>query len=337
MIGMKRWTAAATLAIAVGFSGQALAQKQDLTLVVPNPSALNNFTLHVAIGEGYFEDEGLNVSVEAVNGSASVLQLLASGQADIGQPGPGPLLAARARGEDVVFIYNYFAKSVFGLVVAEDSPVQQPADLKDKVVGVGTADGAEVGFTRSILADAGLTEGTDYEFLAIGDGGTAIAAFLYMEVDAYAAAVSDAAIIEARGIPLREITPESHFGYFGNGWAVTRTFLEENKETLEKFGRALVRATHFGMDEANRETVLKHNAAANPQEGEDKELADALLTGIQSRVLSLDPNDPIGYQPPESWKMWHDSLVESGGLPGPMDDLEAAYTNEFVETWNAAP
>ncbi|PWL16447.1 ABC transporter substrate-binding protein [Falsochrobactrum shanghaiense] len=336
MTGLKSWVAAIGFALAAFNAGAAVAETRELTLVVPNPSALNNFPLHVAVGEGYFSDEGLKVNIQAVNGSASVLQLLASGQADIGQPGPAPLLGARARGEDIVFIYNHFAKSVFGLVVPEDSAVQSPADLKGSVIGVGTADGAEVGFTRSIMNDLGLTEGTDYEFLAIGDGGTAAAALLNKEVAAYAAAVADSAIIEARGIPLREITPEPYFAYFGNGWAVKRNFLENNKDALNGFGRALVRATKFGMDPANREAVLRHNAAANPQEGEDATLSSALLDGIQSRVLPLDSNDLIGYLPPEAWVKWQDSLVDSGALDAPLKDLDAAYSNQFVETWNTA-
>lgn len=333
----KKWVTAIWLSLAVLYSGSALAETRELTLVVPNPSALNNFTLHVANGEGYFADEGLKVNIEAVNGSASVLQLLASGQADLGQPGPAPLLGARARGEDVVFIYNHFAKSVFGLVVPKDSPVQTPADLKGSVIGVGTADGAEVGFTRSIMTDLGLKEGTDYEFLAIGDGGTAVAALLNKEVNAYAAAVADSAVIEARGIPLREITPEPYFAYFGNGWAVTRPFLEKNQDAIKGFGRALVRATKFGMDPANRETVLRHNLAANPQEGEDVVFATALLEAIKSRVLPLDPSTPVGYLPPEAWVKWQDSLVASGALEAPSKDLNAAYSNEFVEFWNKAP
>lgn len=336
MTRLNNWVTAFGLTLAVINTSPAYAETQELTLVVPNPSALNNFPLHVAVGEGYFEDEGLKVNVEAVNGSASVLQLLASGQADIGQPGPAPLLSARTRGEDIVFIYNHFAKSVFGLVVPKDSPVKTPADLKGTVIGVGTADGAEVGFTRSIMNDLGLTEGTDYEFLAIGDGGTAVAAFLNKEVDAYAAAVADSAAIEARGIPLREITPEPYFAYFGNGWAVTRPYLEENQEALKGFGRALVRATKFGLDPANREAVLRHNAAANPQEGEDAEFASALFTSLQSRVAPLVPEHPVGYMPPESWEKWQESLVASDALEAPLKDLNAAYTNEFVEFWNKA-
>ena len=291
MTGIKRMGAALLLAMSV-FT-PASAEVKELTIVVPNPSAINVYPLHVAVGEGYFEQEGLSVKVEAVNGSASVLQLLASGQGHIGQPGPAPLLAARARGEDVVFIYNHFSRSVFGLVVPEESPAKTPADLKGVTIGVGTADGAEVGFTRGIMTDLGLAEGTDYEFLAIGDGGTAVAAFLNKEVGAYAAAVADAAIISSRGIPLREITPEPYLDYFGNGWAVTRTFLNENPETLEGFGRALVKGTKFGLDPANRDATLKHVAAGNPQESEDPVFAAALLGAIQGRTLPVDSKDPL--------------------------------------------
>jgi NitT/TauT family transport system substrate-binding protein len=332
MTGLKRIGAAALLAI--GAISPALAEVKELTVVVPNPSAINNYPLHVAVGEGYFEEEGLSVKVEAVNGSASVLQVLASGQAHIGQPGPAPLLAARARGEDIVFIYNHFSRSVFGLVVPEDSPAETPADLQGMTIGVGTADGAEVGFTRSIMTDLGLNEGTDYEFLTIGDGGTAVAAFLNNEVGAYAAAVADVAIISSRGIGLREITPEPYLDYFGNGWAVTRAFLEANPETLQGFGRALVKGTKFGLDPANLEATLKHVAVGNPQESEDPQFAAALLGAIQSRTLPVDSKDPFGYMPPAAWVKWQDSLVASGDLEKPFENLESAYTNQFVETWN---
>lgn len=317
-----------------GATVSAYAQETKVTIVVPNPSAINNFALHVAIGEGYFKEQGLDVTVEAVNGSASVLQSMAAGQAQIGNPGPGPLLGARARGEDVVFIYNQFPKSIFGLVVKEDSKIQGPADIKGTTVGVGTADGAEVGFSRAILSKAGLAEGTDYQFLAVGDGGTAAAAFLNNEVDSYAAAVSDAAIIGSRGIPLREITPTEFLSFFGNGWAVTRSYLEANPKVIEGFGKALVKGTKFGLDPANRDAVLAHAAAGNPQEGEDKEFASALLTAIQDRITPLDVSNGYGYQPPEHWQMWHESQVATGALAKPLDDLNAAYTNDFVKAWN---
>ena len=308
---------------------------EEITVVIPNPSAINVFPLWVAIGEGYLEEEGLTVNVEAVDGSAPVLQAMAAGQAEIGLPGPAPVLAARARGVDVVFIYNHFAQSVFGLVVREESSYQAPADLKGQTIGVGTADGAEVGFTRAILNDLGMVEGQDYEFLPVGDGGPATAAFDRGDIEAYAAAVSDAAILNARGLRVREITPEQYLAYFGNGYAVMRSYMEERPEVIEAFGRALVRAVEFGMDPANQEQVLAHTTAGNPQEGEDPAFAAALLEAIKGRLTPADPAQGWGYQPAAHWELWHQSQIASGALSEPLPDLTAAYTNQFVEAWNA--
>jgi NitT/TauT family transport system substrate-binding protein len=326
-------SAAGAVALAIGISGAASAQTA-ITVVLPNPSAINVFPLYTAIGEGFFEEEGLTVTVESVDGSSQVLQALSSGQGQIGEPGPGPVLAARGRGEDVVFIYNYNVQSIFGVVVREESEFQEPIDLKGTVIGVGTADGAEVGFTRNILNDAGLVEGTDYEFLPVGDGGLAAAAFERGDISAYAAATSDAAIMGTRGLALREITPEEYLAYFGNGFAAMADYIEANPEVIEGFGRAMVRATEFALDPANREAALAHAREGNPQEGDDTALANSLFDAVSARIQPLDPATPWGYSPPEAWQMWHDAQVATGALEAPLDDVTAAYTNDFVETWN---
>lgn len=304
----------------------------EITLVVPNPSAVNFFPVYTAIGEGYFEAEGLRVRVEAVDGSAQVLQAMAAGQAQIGAPGPGPLLRARARGEDVVFFYNQNPNSVFGIVVREEATYQKPIDLKGTVIGVGTADGAEVSFTRTILNDQGMVEGTDYTFLPVGDGGLAAAAFERGDVEAYAAAVVDSAIMSARGLKLREITPPEYLSYFANGYATTAPYLAANPKVIEGFGRAIAKATAFGMQ--NKATVIKHCATANPQEGEDPALASALFDAIAVRMTPIVEDKRWGYQPPEHWQAWMESLVKTGDLDAPLADLTVAYTNQFVDTFN---
>ena len=327
-----------TLALGLSLSAMTRAQSGDLkeiTVVIPNPSAINVFSLWTAIGEGYFEEEGLKVNVEAVDGSSQVLQAMSAGQADIGEPGPGPLLGARARGLDAVFLFNLNPNSSFGIVVKEDSSYQTPIDLKGKVIGVGTADGAEVSFARTVLDGSGMVEGQDYEFLPVGDGGPATAAFLRGDIEAYAASTSDAAILNARGMPVRNITPAEYNTYFANGYAALRSYIEENPDVIEAFGRALVRGVVFGMDPANTDKVLEHTTAGNPQEGEDREFAAALLEAIRTRNTPPDLSKGWGYQDPAHWKAWHDSLLASGALKEPMADLDAAFSNEFIDTWNS--
>ena len=101
MINRRTFTASLLAAVpAASLMGtSALAQSlRDITFVQPSPSAINSFPVFVAIGEGYFEEEGLNVTVEAINGSGAVLQALSAGQAHFGRPGPGPMIAAKTRG-----------------------------------------------------------------------------------------------------------------------------------------------------------------------------------------------------------------------------------------------
>ena len=328
----------AVVAMVVGaFAANVAVAQTKITLAVPNPSAITWTPLWVAIGQGYFKDEGLEVTVEAVDGSSQVLQAMAAEQAELGFPGPGPLLAARARGVDVVFLYNVYPKSVFGLMVREESSYQGPAGLKGKTIGVGTADGAEVAFTRAILSDLGMKEDTDYTFLPVGDGGIAAAAFLRGDIEAYAAAVSDAAIMRSKGLALREITPEPYLAYFGNGLAALRAYMDKNPKVIEGFGRALVRGMKFASDPANENAVLENAAAGNPQEGEDRKFAAALLASTVERMTPTDTymSKGFGYLPPEHWKVWHENLVSSGDLKKPLDDLEAAYSNKFVDLWNA--
>lgn len=337
LVNLRAWASglglAAGLAVGLGVSGAALAQT-NVTFVSASPSAINVYPVLVAIGEGYFKDEGINVRWEALNGSGAILQALAAGQAQIGRPGPAPVMQARARGVDVVFLYNSLPRSSFGILVKEGSAYKSPGELKGKVIGVGTADGAEVGFARAILADYGLKENTDYKFIPVGDGGTATAGFLRGDIEAYAGSLADQAILNFRGMKVRDITPDKFQTLFGNGYVAMRSYIDANPKVIEGFGRALVRATRFTYDPKNREKVLAHLAAGMPSEIEDKGYANSLLDAVLAKGQPMDPSKGIGYQPPEHWEDWHKSAVETGTLKAPLDDIKKAYTNQFVDAWN---
>ena len=311
--------------------GAVAGQLTRLTVVLPNPSAINVYPLFAAIGEGFMAREGLEIHVEAVDGSGPVLQAVAAGRAQIGFAGPGPTLNARARGADVVFFYNYYTRSLFGLQVLAGSAYRVPSDLRGKVIGVGTADGAEVSFTRAILSEVGMAEGRDYTFLPVGDGGTAAAALLRRDVEAYAASVIDAAIMTSLGLTLREITPDKYLYRFGNGFVAMASFIAQNPRIIEGFGRAITRGAVWAAQ--NKQRALQHARQFNPQEAEDPAFVSALFDVVQARIQPAAGN-AWGYQPPEGWEAWHQSLLASGELDAPLPDLTAAYTNRFVAAFN---
>jgi NitT/TauT family transport system substrate-binding protein len=320
------------MAMSLGVQAQEL---KKVTLALPSPGGIGYFALYNAIAQKFFEEEGIEVDVQSVNGSSQVLQVLAAGQAQFGHPGPGPLLNAREGGEDMVYIYNYFSSSQFSLVAEEGSGFASPSDLKGKVIGVGTADGAEVAFVRSIFDAAGMKEGDDYTFMTIGEGGMAVAVFMQDAIDAFASDTAWMATLRLRGVKLVNLTPPDFKAYFGNGYAVSRAYLDENRDTITGFGRAIVRGARFGADPANKAQTLENAKLGNPQSLEDLDFAAALL---ETYILLTEPANPdkgYGYQNPTSWERWQDTLVKSGDLDAPLPDLTQAYTNEFVEAWNA--
>lgn len=339
MITRRTFTAALLAALPLSLFGTSAVQAQELreiTFVQPSPSAINSYPVFMAIGEGYFAEEGLKVNVEAINGSGAVLQALAAGQAQFGRPGPGPLLAARSRDVDAVFFYNVASRSNFGIVVREDSDIQDLEGLRGKVIGTGTADGAEVGFARNVMSDAGMTAGEDFEFLTVGDGGPATVAFNSGEMVAYSSSTADSAVLNQRGMKVRDITPAKFARFFGNGLVTMGDTIRNDRELVEKFGRAFIRGHAFALDDANREKVMAHLTAGNRQEGEDPEFQSALFDAIKSKTVPVDMSNGLGYLPEEVWEEWQDSLVAGGELQAPLDDLSAAYTNEFIADWNEA-
>ncbi|MPZ87179.1 MAG: ABC transporter substrate-binding protein [Nitriliruptorales bacterium] len=313
--------------------GDGTGELTEITVVTTSPSALNRFPLYAALGEGYFEEEGLSVTVESLDGSAPVLQAMAAGQAEIGTPGPAQTIGARVEGEDFVYFYNLFKANIFGIIVPADSDAQEPADLGGRTIGVGTADGAEVSLLRSILNDAGLEEG-DYDLLPVGDGGLAATAFIRGDVDAYIGNTSDNATIAARtGEEYRDITPDDYRPLFANGFAATGDFLRDSPELVEGFGRAIARGTVWGL--ANKDAALEYAREGNPEESAEPEFASALFDIVAERLQPLVDDPRWGYMPPEHWELWEENLLETGELEEPLGDaLEEVYTNEFVDAYN---
>ena len=69
--------------------------------------------MYVAINEGFFEEEGLNIDLSTGQGADKTMQQLLSGNADIGFSGP----------EQVVYIYNQGREDypvVFGQLTQKD-------------------------------------------------------------------------------------------------------------------------------------------------------------------------------------------------------------------------
>jgi NitT/TauT family transport system substrate-binding protein len=90
----------------------------------------------VAKDKGFYEEEGLDVTIKPGGPDIAPEQVIAGGGADVIVDWMGGALVAREKGVPLVNIAQPFQKSGLELICPKDGPVKTEADFKGKTLGV---------------------------------------------------------------------------------------------------------------------------------------------------------------------------------------------------------
>jgi NitT/TauT family transport system substrate-binding protein len=128
---MKRLVTAAFLAaLATG------AQAEDVTLQLKWVTQAQFAGYYVAQAKGFYEAEGLNVTILPGGPDIAPTQVIAGGGADVVVEWMPAALAAREKGLPLVNIAQPFASSGMMLTCLAETGITTPADFADKTLGV---------------------------------------------------------------------------------------------------------------------------------------------------------------------------------------------------------
>ncbi len=128
---MKRLITAAFLAAAATSAG---AEDVKLQLKWVTQSQFAGY--YVAQAKGYYEEEGLNVTILPGGPDIAPTQVIAGGGADVMVDWMPAALAAREKGLPLVNIAQPFASSGMMLTCLKETGITSPADFADKTLGV---------------------------------------------------------------------------------------------------------------------------------------------------------------------------------------------------------
>jgi len=277
--------------------------------------------LYVAIENGYFREEGLDVTVDYSMENDN-LALIGAGRLDFAIVSGEQVLLARAQGLPVVYTAAWYQQYPVGIVAKSEQGIQTPADLKGKKIAVPVLAGASYIGLRALLSAGGLQE-SDVELDVVG----------FTQAEMVATDHDDAAVIyvanepvqlEARGYTVDVLRVSDYLPMVANGLATSEQMLRDNPERVQKMIRALLRGIQA--------------AAADPDAAFEisKKYVDNLATGdpeTQKKVLAasieLWKADRLGYSDPQAWENMQSILLEMGLLKAPLD-LSVAYTNQYV-------
>jgi NitT/TauT family transport system substrate-binding protein len=299
---MKRIiTGAAIMGVLLAIWGAAgLAQDKPLKKVVFAVTTKDisvGHSAHSSVPQalGYWKEEGLDVTVTSVEGSAAGMQQLAAGNLQIVSLGPEEIVIGREKGVKIKGFYVQARETIYRLVVPADSPLQKVADLKGKTIGVPSLASGSVPFAKALVASAGIDPEKDLKILAVGVGAPGRLALQQKTVDCLALWDTLQASIENSGMALRRLDLPMVHEMLGQTLATRDDQVTENAAMLIGFARGVAKATVFGL--ANPEAAVrihwKMYPETKPQTGDEaKALKDALNVFNARFMLQRVDNRP---------------------------------------------
>ncbi len=313
----------------------ALAEQPDLTpIVVAEPVHLIGYLpLYVAIHEGYFAEEGLDVSVVQATGGAHVTAVV-SGDAFAVIGGVDSYNFANQGNDDpIIAIVNcvnranvyLFARS--GLSPASDTDEDMAAFLKDKIIIAGRYGGSPNVLTRYLLKSVGLDPDADVTLLENADASTVTAMLQYGQGDIGNGGEPQISEGVTAGIfeePFVKFPDLGDYAYSVIG--VKQSTMEKDSETCAAFVRAMLKALKVVQeDRAIAEKVLRLEFPTLTEEGRKA----ALDRAYEDNLWSVD--GLISHQAVDTCM----EVVTVSGLFEGTWDYEKMVDMRFVE--KAAP
>ena len=313
------------------------AELREITVAIPAPTTIPFYPLWIAESRGYLAEEGLKLADHVyLESSGQVLQAVITGDVTVGLASLGPLAGGVSEGGEMRSIYALYENEVTQIAVPAGSDIQTLADLEGKVIGAGPSDAGPTVLVRGVLAsEFDWEEGVDYQFLEVGDGGQAAIAFERGDIDAYANSFLEMATMTLAGVEYTNIMPDTYDDIPNTLTVVLNELIETEPEVIEGLGRAMARATVWGM--ANPEEVA--NVMVADWEPEAAERLDfmVVLVEISNSLFEVPPagDGQWGWHSEDAINFQIELLSGQGRLEG-AEELEASqlYTNDFLGAYN---
>lgn len=268
MLNRRHFTAAIVLG-SLAFAAPAMAQtdiKLTLDWRFEGPAA--GFLL--AQDNGYFADEGLNVTIDTGNGSVEAIPRVATGAYQFGFGDINSLIKFldEDNTQPVKAIMMVYDKPVFSVIGRKSLGItDDPKSLEGKKLGAPPPDGAFAQWPAFVEAAGIDTSGITLESIGFPVREPMLASG---DVDGvFGFAFSVILNLKANGVPDDDISTilfaDHGLNLYGNAIMVNEAFAEENPEAVKGFLRALVKgfADAVADPAAGAAAVLARNETLN--------------------------------------------------------------------------
>ncbi len=284
----------------------------------------NHSGLYIALEKGYFEEEGLDVTIYTPDDPATVLLTVGAGQDDFGLSYQTEVLLARGQEVPVVSISALVQHPLNSVMALQSSGIEEPGDLKGKKVG-SPGIPTDTPLLDTMLKEDGLSL-DDVEMVNVGFN--LVPALISGQVDAIVGAywVHESISAENQGFPVNIMRMEE-WGvpdFYEIVLVTSEEMITEQPDVVQRFVRAAMRGYREAV--ADPQGAIDLLAQAAPE-------IDVRIERPGVELLSplwIEGDLEFGWQTEAKWADFAAWMVERGLLSGDVGAQEA-FTNRFVE------
>ncbi len=331
---MTRWTvgltllmSAALLALGACGGGEPGVVKVSLALDwYPNS---NHAGLFIAQEKGYFEAEGIDLTLYTPADPSSVLQTVGAGRDDFGISYQPDLLLARAEGVPVVSVAGLVQHPLNSVMALRTSGIARPRDLVGKKVGY-----PGIPLNEPMLKTMVEKDGGDFSKVELVNVGfDLVPAVLSKRVDAVVGTywTHENILIEQQGQQVNIMHMEE-WGvpdFYELVLVISEKTLNERPDVVRRTLRAILKG--YADAAADLDAAVNTLVKSSPE-------VDRALEERGIRLLAPAWKDGVpafGWQTTERWRGFTAWMSAQNQLTKPVD-ADKAFTNRFVEELSKA-
>jgi len=274
----------------------------------------------VAMDKGFYDQEGIDISIKEGSGSTATLKLIGAGKETFGVCGTNVTVKGVAKGVPVIQVMLIEANKTQGVLSRPEAGIRTPQDLRGKIIagsGSGVSDIFEAFLAANKLSIKDLT------YLAAGKARLQVVASGRAD-GSLGNAMNDVLRLKAMGVSSPQTLLFNEWGLppIGDGIIANLRTVKTEKDMVRRFVKASIRGINYTfMDiEKSAEIAKKHFPMTN-KEQLVKQLA----------ALKWLFNPPIGWQDPKVVAGIKNVIAEFGGMPQAKNmPVGKFFTNEFL-------
>ena len=212
---------------------------------------------------GFFDEEGLDVSITRMQAGAPAMAVLRSGEVPIALIGAQQIVEANLKGGDFVIIASFSEK--LGQSIYVDKSIERPEQLKGKTLGVNNFGSIPHIAGKIGLEKLGLKD--QVTFVATGGPPETMAALQAGAVQGVVISPPDS--FRLRDLGYREMIDISKIDASSVNSAIitTRKWARENPDLVERYTRAMLKGTARMINdrEFGLKTMSQHSGMEDPR------------------------------------------------------------------------